>query len=359
MAWPTASWSSDNVPSMDGALRVGFLGGGLIATFHSKMLRNSPLPIVRAGVYDVDPHRAAAFAAASGCEVAASEAALLDASDAVYVCTWTSEHRGQVDAAAARGLHVFCEKPLAVDLATAQSMLATVTSAGITHQVGLVLRRSPAFLMARELVRDPAAGAVMAVVFRDDQFIPVQGHYGSTWRSDRRLAGSGTLLEHSIHDVDLLRMIVGDIESVSADQQNHHGHEGIEDVVVASVRFRSGALGTLTTVWHDNLARPSLRRVEVFCERRHVVVDGHDWFGPVTWTDADGTTTSLVGEALVAEAAAIADDGLDPDASFVAAATEHRPAMPDFAVAVEAHRVVDAMYRSAAAGGHRMELSAT
>jgi predicted dehydrogenase len=44
---------------MDVGLRVGFLGGGLIATFHSKMLRNSPLPIIRAGVYDVDPNRAA------------------------------------------------------------------------------------------------------------------------------------------------------------------------------------------------------------------------------------------------------------------------------------------------------------
>jgi predicted dehydrogenase len=346
------------VAVMNGALRVGFLGGGLIATFHSKMLRNSPLPIVRAGVYDVDPTRAASFAAASGCEVMPSEAELLDACDAVYVCTWTSEHRAQVEAAAKRGVHVFCEKPLAVDLATARSMLATVSDAGITHQVGLVLRRSPAFLMARELVSDSAAGAVMAVVFRDDQFIPVQGHYGSTWRADRLLAGSGTLLEHSIHDIDLLRMIVGDIESVSADQQNHHGHAGIEDVVVASVRFGSGALGTLTTVWHDNLARPSLRRVEVFCERRHVVVDGHDWFGPVSWTDTDGSTTTLAGEALLAEAAAIAGDGFDPDASFVDAATEGRPAMPDFAVAVEAHRVVDAMYRSAAAGGHRMELDA-
>lgn len=163
-------------------LRVGFLGGGLIATFHSKMLRRCRVPFVRAGVYDVDPARAAAFATASGCEVMSSPEELLDGSDAVYVCTWTSEHPLQVAAAAERGVHVFCEKPLAVDLVTAESMLATVTAAGITHQVGLVLRRSPAFLMARESVRDPAGGAVMAVVFRDDQFIPVQGHYGSTWR---------------------------------------------------------------------------------------------------------------------------------------------------------------------------------
>jgi UDP-N-acetyl-2-amino-2-deoxyglucuronate dehydrogenase len=337
----------------DAPVRVGFLGAGLIATFHSKMLHRSGVQIERSGVFDVDPSRAAVFAEASGCVVAHSEQELIERSDAVYVCTWTSEHLRLLTDAVARGRHVFCEKPLAVDLAGAEAMLATVTRAEVVHQVGLVLRRSPAFLMARHLVQDRAAGAPMAVVFRDDQYIPIQGHYGSHWRADRSLAGAGTLLEHSIHDVDLLHMIVGDIESVTADCANHHGHEGIEDVVTATIRFTSGALGTLTSVWHDNLARPSLRRVEVFCERRHVVVDGHDWFGPVTWADADGTTGTLEGPELVAQAQHLLADGLslNPDGDFVRAVHARSPATPDLSVAVAAHRVVDAMYRSAARGG--------
>jgi predicted dehydrogenase len=330
--------------------RIGFLGAGLIATFHSKMLRASGVDHERGPVHDPDPGRADAFVAAAGGHVAATEDEVLDGCDAVYVCTWTSEHPRLVEAAARRGVHVFCEKPLAVDLATAERMLAVVESAGIVHQVGLVLRRSPAFLVARDLVADPAAGRTMAAVLRDDQYLPTQGQYRSTWRADRRLAGSGTLLEHSIHDVDLLRALVGDVASVGAHEANFHGHDGIEDVVAATVRFATGALGTLTSVWHDNLARPSLRRVELLCERRHVVVDGHDWFGPVSWTDHDGATGSLEGEALVDRATALVDGSLNPDGDFVRAVALGTPASPDFRTALDAHRVVDAIYRAATSG---------
>ena len=67
-----------------------------------------------------------------------------------------------------------------------------VEGAGVTNQVGLVLRRSPAFTLARQLLADPAAGRVMAVVLRDDQFIPTQGMYGSDWRADPDKAASRT-----------------------------------------------------------------------------------------------------------------------------------------------------------------------
>jgi predicted dehydrogenase len=191
----------------------------------------------------------------------------------------------------------------------------------------------------------------MAVVFRDDQFIPVQGHYASTWRADKRLVGAGTLLEHSIHDVDMLRFLIGDVTRVSANIANFHGHDGIEDVCTATLRFDGGATGTLTSVWHDNLARPSLRRVEVFCERRHVVIDGDDWLGPVSWTDRDGTTGALTGGALRDAVTPLRDDEENPDGAFVRAILDGRPATPDLETAVAAHRIVDAMYASAAAGG--------
>jgi len=161
-------------------VRVGFFGAGLIATYHSKMLRRSGEDVVWAGVYDPDRARAEQFARATGARVCEREDAVLEGCDAVYICTWTSEHARLVTAAAERGLPVFCEKPLAVDLETASAMTETVERAGVTNQVGLVLRSSPAFNWARHLVDDPASGRVMSVVFRDDQYLPVQGMYGST-----------------------------------------------------------------------------------------------------------------------------------------------------------------------------------
>src|SRR5437763_10853169 len=231
-------------------VRVGFFGAGLIATYHSKMLRRSGQDVVWAGVHDPDRTRADQFARATGAVVCDREEAVLDGCDAVYVCTWTSEHARLVAAAVERGKPVFCEKPLAVDLATATAMTETVEAAGLANQVGLVLRSSPAFNWARHLVEDQRSGRVMSVVFRDDQYLPVQGMYGSTWRGDPLLAGSGTLLEHSIHDVDMIEFVCGPMESVSARTAEFHGIVGIEDVVATSFGLAGGGV-----------SRPDLRRL--------------------------------------------------------------------------------------------------
>ncbi|MCU1452352.1 MAG: gfo/Idh/MocA family oxidoreductase [Acidimicrobiales bacterium] len=332
-------------------VRVGFLGAGLIATFHSKMLRASGEDVAWAGVWDPDADRRARFAAASGATACDSEEAVLDGCDAVYVCTWTSEHPRLVEAACARGLAVFCEKPLGVDHSTALAMTERVEAAGVIDQVGLVLRYSPAFNLVRDLVADPASGRVMSVVFRDDQFIPVQGSYASTWRGDRTKAGSGTLLEHSIHDLDILEHCVGTVASLSSRSANFHGLDGIEDSVATTLSFTGGGVGVMTSVWHDILERPSLRRVEVFCERLYVVVEEDDWFGPVSWTRVGRPDQQLAGEELVDE---VRHRGLDfgnPDGAFVRAVRDGQPAWPRFRDALRAHELVDAVYRSAAAEG--------
>src|SRR5690606_1642703 len=118
-------------------------------------------------------------------------------------------------------------------------------AAGVVAQVGLVLRRSPAFGLARSLVADERAGRLMAVVFRDDQFIPVRGYYGSDWRADRERAGAGTLLEYSIHDLDLLEQLCGPATSVACQMSTFHGLPGIEDVAAATLGFANGASAQL------------------------------------------------------------------------------------------------------------------
>lgn len=339
------------------APRIGFLGTGHIATFHSKMLRRSGVDHERGPCFDIDPDRADAFARASGGTVAQSERDVIENSDFVYVTTWTSEHERLVDLCIEARRPFFCEKPLSVDLDGAARMTRRVAASGLVHQCGLILRRSPAYLWAKELIEDPAAGSVMAVVFRDDQFIPIQGHYKSAWRADVDKAGAGTLLEHSIHDVDMLRFLIGEIDAVSARATYRHGLPGIDDSVAATVSFANGAVGTLTTVWHDNLSRPSLRRVEVFCERRTVVMDGDDWFGPVRWSDADGTVGELGGQDLLERTAPLAPIHANPDAAFVIAARDNIAGHPDFGIAYEAHRVVEAMYESARRGASSISLA--
>jgi predicted dehydrogenase len=332
-------------------VRVGFLGTGLIARFHAAMLRSSGEAFEPGPVFDLDRARAEVFAGEFGYQVVDAEDGVLDGCDAVYVTTWTSEHGRLVVAAAARGRHVFCEKPLAVDAGGARAMAEAVESAGVVAQVGLVLRRSPAFGLAGSLVSDERAGRVMAVVFRDDQFIPIRGHYGSSWRADRSRAGAGTLLEHSIHDLDLLEHLLGPATSVACRTATFHELAGIDDVAAATLGFATGALASLTSVWHDVDERPSLRRMEVLCERAHICVEG-DWFGPVRWRyTGEPEESVLEGDALVAETRRRGVRLGNPDGSFLRAIRNGGPAWPSLRDAVRAHELADACYASAELDG--------
>lgn len=343
-------------------IRVGFLGAGLIAAYHAIQLNLAEHPNRIVAVYDPDPQRAAGLASGQGAEVASNEAEVVAASDAVFVCTWTASHLPCARLVADAGLPLFCEKPLSVDLAGSRELVDVVRSAGLVNMVGLVLRSSPAMLALREMVRDPTSGRVMNVVFRDDQYIPTQGMYASTWRGDVALAGSGALMEHSIHDLDILEWLLGPVDTVAAQQSYFHGIDGIEDSVSALLRFTSGATGTLASVWHDVLSRPSQRRIEVFCERATVTLEG-DTAGPVRRQTDDGEEC-------------VADDDLVPwlsargvpttgaEEEFLRAVQVHLDGgtpdrlRPDVQDALRAHVLADAVYRSARVGGDSVALPA-
>jgi predicted dehydrogenase len=330
-------------------VRIGFLGAGFITEVHRLFLARAKVDHAIVAVHDVDADRAARFAAATGARVL-DEDGVIEASDAVYITTWTSEHPRLVAKVAAAGRAVFCEKPLAVDAAAAAGAVAAAEAAGVTNQVGLVMRFLPPSRFVRHLLADPRAGRPMAVSFRDDQFIPIQGYYASDWRADPARCGRGTMLEHSIHDVDLLRWWLGPVEALSATTRTFHEIDGIEDLAAVRFDFASGAAATLVSVWHDLLDRPSGRHIEVLCERLHVVVEG-DTSGPVRWHYAGEPEQVLEGRALEGRLRARGDYRSNPARAFLAAGRDGRPAAPCLAEALPAHAIVDAVYRSAAGGG--------
>lgn len=331
--------------------RLGIVGTGFISVSHARMLKRATTPFVRAKAFDTNARRAEGFAKRGGWTAASSLDEVLDSCDAVLVLTWTSEHRAIVEQAAARGLHVFCEKPLATSFADALAMVEAVRDAGVVHQCGLVLRWSPACVVARALAYEAEAGDVMAVMLRDDQFLPVQGHYASTWRGDLSKSGGGVLIEHSVHDMDLLEWILGPIANVRAHISYRDGLIGIDDVAAATLVGRNGGVATLTSVWHDNVARESNRYLEIICQRRMITVSGDDWFGPVTWQDPDGVVHHIGPDEAVERATNLLGATPNPDDGFLRAITSGTDAMPDLTLALRAQRLVEAGYLSHNRGG--------
>jgi predicted dehydrogenase len=349
-------------------LRLGLVGAGLIGEVHSLVLQQVAARwhdrVVLAAVAEPDAARRERFARDYGWQTTFADGAALIAEadvDAVFLCTPTHLHHAHFLAAAARGLDVFCEKPLAMSLLEARDMLAVAEAAGIRTQIGLVLRFSAVYGVVRDLLRAADTGPVRAVVFRNDQCFPIRGLHDTSWRADRARTAGGVLIEHSVHDLDLLVWLFGPLARLRARAHNHAGHEGVEDHVAVDLEFESGLRAQLLTLWHDMAARTSHRRLEVFCQRAWVASD-HDMLGDVTVQRGDGLLETLAAdevlrrfEASLARTDHTFRDGYGipyalQDLAFIEALLEGRRPSPDLADGVEAQRLAEAVYEAARTG---------
>lgn len=342
---------------------VGLIGCGHIGQFHSRnirgTLRSELVPGEYAAVCDREFSRAESFSGITSARIVTADAStLLEAKglNTVYICTETAEHPALVSRAAGLGLNIFCEKPLAKTLDEVRTMVDAVEAAGVVNQVGLVLRYSPVFTVMKDLMSDPGLGALLTAHLRDDQFFPIRGQYGSSWRGSFERAGGGTLIEHSIHDIDLFRWLFGDIAAVRCHTRYTTDKSGVEDVALATFQHSGGHQTTLSSIWHDCDDRPSTRRLEVFYTGGYFATDS-DFIGPITVQGRSGPEREIgVDEiweryqaitGLDENEMALAQRGMYEDLAFLKAVHEGRPAFPSFRTALAAHIVVDACYRSA------------
>ncbi|MCZ7599906.1 MAG: Gfo/Idh/MocA family oxidoreductase [Gammaproteobacteria bacterium] len=233
-------------------MRVGFIGAGGITRPYRQALRTSD-GVVIAAVQDVDSVRATAVADEEGAAAFDDHRKMLDATqlDAVFICIPPFAHKQQVAECAARGLHVFVAKPVALDLETARRTIAALDQAGVIHQAGYMWRSADAVRHAKALIGGRAltmaAGQVLV------------GVPPTPWWGVRAKSG-GQVLEQSTHLVDLLRYYLGEVVEVQA-----MGHAGaqpeltdFEDSTVGNLRFASGAVASLASTSTGGLGRYSL-----------------------------------------------------------------------------------------------------
>lgn len=355
--------------------KVGVIGAGVMGTAHGKTthfcFKSGLVDGEFVGIAEPDPERRERYARASGARLVTADADELIASpeiNTVYVCTPTASHVELARNVLSLGKALFCEKPLAFNARDARVMRDAAKAAGVTHQVGLVMRFSPVITVTRDLINDPASGRPMTCTMVDDQFFPIQGHYASTWRGDVSQVGAGTLLEHAIHDVDILISYFGRVKRVYGVTRHFFERAGVEDLSNAIIEFESGAVVSHTSIWHNVLHRGSSRRMHVTCENAQYSWEDDDYAGPIRCeTNAAGGRTDLASEEVIArfiESAGITDPRLREtvlphdlgqaylleDYTFLKAVSEDRQSWLDFDVALYAHEVVDAIYESARVG---------
>lgn len=245
-------------------LRVGIVGGGAIFRNHLEAYRALPGVEVVA-VCDIDAERAAQVAAEHGIgQSFGSVTELLawrdaDAEDAdgisgrgagldiVSVCTPHPTHEAVVTEAAAAGVHVLCEKPIAIDVDAAARMVEACRAAGVRFGVLFQRRFWPAAQRIRAAIDDgtlgtPILGHCSVLLHREPEY------YSSTpWRGTWDADGGGVLMTQGIHYIDLLQWYLGEVVEVSGHTATfvHGEHMETEDSAVATLKFASGALATL------------------------------------------------------------------------------------------------------------------
>jgi predicted dehydrogenase len=355
-----------------GQIRVGIIGAGLIGNLHSMMIRyvadRTEQSVRVVSIADVShlaaEHLAARWQGARALESA--EEIIADQSiDAVWICTPTALHRQVCIAAARAGKHIFCEKPLAMTAAEASEMAAAIKAAGVISQVGLVLRFSPVYKVIKQMFREPDVGKLLSITMRDDQDFPIRGAHASAWRNDPSLTAGGTLIEHSVHDFDLLTWMFGPVTSLYCRTRNVNGADGVEDFGSTAMEFAGGFHGQLTSIWHKMIARASNRRLEVFAENLFAASDA-DTLGDIVFQRGSSAREESIDsnevmarftDAILRERPYLAPmkDRLTipyaaEDATFIAALKGVCAPDPEFAAGVTAQRMVEAAYESARIG---------
>ena len=166
--------------------------------------------------------------------------------DAVIVAVPNFLHAETTLAAADSGKHVFCEKPMAITVNDCDRMIQAARDNGVKLMIGQVLRYLPVFAKMKEIVDSGILGEPFSMYVSRLS----GGSWGNPqhWRMKKELTG-GILYEVSVHELDYMRYICGDVDSVSASMGNYlqSDDRDYEDTAHVMLRFESGGVGTLIT----------------------------------------------------------------------------------------------------------------
>jgi len=232
-------------------LRVGIIGLGNVAVHHLEAFRSLTSIDVVAGA-ELRADRLQEMAETYGFRPYGDYLDMLRAErlDIVVVLTPVNTHRGFVEAAALQGVHVLCEKPLALTVEDAEAMVASCAAAGVKLFYGAVYRFLPALVRAREMIQRGDIGEVQLVTefVLGGQGASRQDHMGFVHYPEGGPGGAGMgLVDHGIHLVDVFGWLMGsEITSVSG-QGNRSGASPSPELM--TMRFSNGAIGQL--VYND------------------------------------------------------------------------------------------------------------
>ncbi|MGZ3582405.1 MAG: Gfo/Idh/MocA family protein [Ktedonobacterales bacterium] len=292
----------------------GLVGTGMIARYHADAIAQTSGACLRAVCRSLsagdDPERGARIAEAAarfGVPCEASYEALLarEDVDVVCICTPSGLHAAQAIAAAHAGKHALVEKPMALTVADADAMIAAFDGANRRLGIALQRRTDPVFGAVRTAIEEGQLGTLTLGVVTVPYYREQSYYESANWRGTWTLDGGGALMNQGIHLLDLLVWYLGEVAEVRANMAILAHRIEVEDCIVATLRFVSGALGSIAAT---TAAAPGFpHRVEIYGERGGVQMEGE---GIARWEMHTPPPAEVV--ASLAAGRAVAGTGASP-----------------------------------------------
>jgi len=230
---------------------VAIIGSGDIAGYHIEAYQALAGRCVVRAVVDIFPDKARLKADKYGltCEAVADYHDLLARDDIqlVSVCLPPSLHCEVAVDFLLAGKNVLCEKPMALTLEECDRMLAAEKKGGARLSIGAQNRFKPDVMKTKRLLD---TGALGELLFAQANSLWWRGarYYDLWWRGTWEKEGGGCTFIHAVHHIDLLLWLMGTaVEVRSVLSNRNHGNSEVEDLSISTVRFESGALGTLVS----------------------------------------------------------------------------------------------------------------
>ncbi len=237
-------------------LRFALIGCGFIGELHAEVI-NSLSNAKLVAVCNSGAERGHLLANRYSCKYYADfNDALADPEvDAVSICLPSGMHHLATTAAARAGKHVICEKPIDTEVSHAQEMVDVCSENNVCFSVIMQHRFDKPMLLLKKAIEDGSMGELLwgcarTIWYRDDNY------FANPWRGTWQYDGGGALINQSIHYIDLLLSIFGDVRSLSGKcRKLLHKQIETEDVGVANLEFENGTIGTIegTTVSYPGL----------------------------------------------------------------------------------------------------------